>query len=98
VSKTGNKDLLENGDEIFTVNDMCAFIKKPTIFENLIAVDNTASVNFVTIISFIEAGFDLVSCNTNTLSFDFFTRNGNKIKEYKKNNICTSSMLVQVYL
>ena len=86
VSKNWKQNLLENGDENVSVNDIIAFAKE-NHFENLIAVDNTASVNFVSnYIQFIEAGFDLVSCNkiANTLSFDFYKEVRAKLKEYKK--------------
>jgi len=55
--------------------------------ENLIAVDNTASVSFVeNYIPLIAAGFDLVSCNkiANTLSFDFYKEIRSKLQQYKK--------------
>ncbi|MCG1037334.1 bifunctional aspartate kinase/homoserine dehydrogenase I [Polaribacter sargassicola] len=86
VTKDWKENLLEKGDENATVNDVIAFAKA-NHFENLIAVDNTASVNFVAnYIPFIEAGFDLVSCNkiANTLSFDFYKEVRAKLKEYKK--------------
>ncbi|QVY65034.1 bifunctional aspartate kinase/homoserine dehydrogenase I [Polaribacter sp. Q13] len=86
VSKNWKQNLLENGEENVTVDDIIAFAKA-NHFENLIAVDNTASVNFVSnYIPFIEAGFDLVSCNkiANTLSFDFYKEVRAKLKEYKK--------------
>ncbi|AUC22103.1 bifunctional aspartate kinase/homoserine dehydrogenase I [Polaribacter sejongensis] len=86
VSKDWKQNLLENGEENVTVDDIIAFTKA-NHFENLIAVDNTASVNFVSnYIPFIEAGFDLVSCNkiANTLSFEFYKEVRAKLKEYKK--------------
>ena len=86
VSKNWKEDLLEKGDENTTVNDIIAFAKEHH-FENLIAVDNTASVDFVgNYIPLIEAGFDLVSCNkiANTLSFDFYKEVRANLKKYKK--------------
>ncbi|WP_397447606.1 bifunctional aspartate kinase/homoserine dehydrogenase I [Polaribacter sp. R77954] len=86
VSKNWKENLLENGEENVKVSDIIAFAKA-NHFENLIAVDNTASVNFVSnYIPFIESGFDLVSCNkiANTLSFDFYKEVRVKLKEYKK--------------
>jgi homoserine dehydrogenase len=86
VSKNWEKDLLENGEDNVSVDAIIAFAKAHH-FENLIVVDNTASVNFVrNYIPFIEAGFDLVSCNkiANTLSFDFYKEIRAKLKEYKK--------------
>ena len=86
VSKNWKENLLENGEENVKVNDIIAFAKA-NHFENLIAVDNTASVNFVSnYIPLIESGFDLVSCNkiANTLSFDFYKEIRTKLKEYRK--------------
>ena len=86
VSKNWKQNLLEKGDENLGVDAVIAFAKAHHL-ENLIAVDNTASVNFTnTYIPFIEAGFDLVSCNkiANTLSFDFYKEVRVKLKEHKK--------------
>ncbi len=86
VSETWKKDLIENGDDTIAVSEIISFAKTHH-FENLIAVDNTASVNFVKhYIPLIEAGFDLVSCNkiANTLSFDFYKQVRAKLKEHKK--------------
>ena len=86
VDENWKDNLLNCGDENTSVEDIIAFAKAHH-FENLIAVDNTASVNFVSnYIPFIEAGFDLVSCNkiANTLSFDFYKQVRTKLKEYKK--------------
>ncbi|MHB0754525.1 bifunctional aspartate kinase/homoserine dehydrogenase I [Polaribacter sp. M15] len=86
VSKNWKENLLENGEENVKVSDIIAFAKA-NHFENLIAVDNTASVNFVSnYIPLIESGFDLVSCNkiANTLSFDFYKEVRAKLKEYRK--------------
>ncbi|MEN8835931.1 MAG: bifunctional aspartate kinase/homoserine dehydrogenase I, partial [Polaribacter sp.] len=86
ATKNWKQNLLENGDENASVDDVIAFAKTHHL-ENLIAVDNTASVNFVNnYIPLIEAGFDLVSCNkiANTLSFDFYKEVRAKLKEYKK--------------
>ena len=63
VSETWKQDLIENGDDLISVSEIISFAKTHH-FENLIAVDNTANVNFVKYyIPLIEAGFDLVSCN-----------------------------------
>jgi homoserine O-acetyltransferase len=86
VSKNWKQDLVDNGDENVSVDDIIEF-SKTHHFENLILVDNTSSVAFVSnYIPFIEAGFDLVSCNkiANTLSFDFYKEIRAKLKEYKK--------------
>lgn len=86
VSKNWKDDLVALGDEKWTIKHIIDFAKAHH-FENLIAVDNTASINFVgNYIPLIEAGFDLVSCNkiANTLSFDFYQEVRAKLKEYKK--------------
>ena len=86
VSKNWKDALNHRGDENLSVSDIISFAKTHH-FENLIAVDNTANVNFVgNYIPFIEAGFDLVSCNkiANTLSFDFYKQVRAKLKEHKK--------------
>ena len=86
VSKNWQKDLEEIGIENTTIKDVVDFAKTHHL-ENLIAVDNTASVSFVeNYIPLIEAGFDLVSCNkiANTLSFNFYKELRRKLKEYKK--------------
>ena len=86
VCKNWQENLSNKGNANIAVEDIIAFAKEHH-FENLIAVDNTASVNFVSnYIPLIEAGFDLVSCNkiANTLSFDFYKEVRAKLKEYKK--------------
>ena len=86
VSETWKQDLIENGDDLISVSEIISFAKTHH-FENLIAVDNTANVNFVKhYIPLIEAGFDLVSCNkiANTLSFDFYKQVRAKLKEHRK--------------
>ncbi|MFD0963539.1 bifunctional aspartate kinase/homoserine dehydrogenase I [Pseudofulvibacter geojedonensis] len=55
--------------------------------ENLIAVDNTASLDFVNnYIPLVEAGFDLVSSNkiANTVSFEFYKKLRKCLEENKK--------------
>ncbi|MDD7914995.1 bifunctional aspartate kinase/homoserine dehydrogenase I [Polaribacter ponticola] len=86
VSKNWEQDLIANGQENTSIEDIIEFAKSHH-FENLIAVDNTANVPFVgNYIQFIEAGFDLVSCNkiANTLSFSFYKEVRAKLKEYQK--------------
>jgi homoserine O-acetyltransferase len=86
VSENWEQNLLEKGNSTISIVDIIDFAKEHH-FENLIAVDNTANVNFVkNYIPLIEAGFDLVSCNkiANTLSFDFYKEIRVKLKEYKK--------------
>ena len=86
VSNTWEQDLYEKGIDNFSITDIIDFAKE-NHFENLIAVDNTASKSFINnYIPLIESGFDLVSCNkiANTLSFDFYKEVRVKLKEHKK--------------
>lgn len=55
--------------------------------ENLIAIDNTASSNFVkNYINLVENGFDLISSNkiANTIDYEFYNELRLKLKENKK--------------
>lgn len=55
--------------------------------ENLIAIDNTASAEFIQdYCTLIEAGFDLVSSNklANTLNYPFYQSIRKKLKQYNK--------------
>ncbi len=86
VSINWETELASEGKENATVIDIIDFAKE-NHFENLIAVDNTASATFVdNYIPLIEAGFDLVSCNkiANTKSFDFYTELRTTLKRHKK--------------
>ncbi|WP_233898656.1 bifunctional aspartate kinase/homoserine dehydrogenase I [Tenacibaculum piscium] len=67
---------LENSTEISAINTVIDFAKEHHL-ENLIAVDNTASHQFIeNYTSLIEAGFDLVSSNkiANTVSHSFYKK------------------------
>ena len=86
VSKHWDQDIIEIGQENSTIREITEYAKLHHL-ENLIAVDNTASVSFVAnYIPLIESGFDLVSSNkiANTLSFNFYKELRTKLKEYKK--------------
>ena len=81
------RENLENLEkEEYNINDVIQFAKKNHL-ENLIAVDNTASENFVqNYIPLVENGFDLVSSNkiANTKSFEFYTHLRNKLNKNEK--------------
>ena len=86
ISKNWEQDLESSVHENIEIQDIIDFANTHH-FENLIAVDNTASIPFVeNYIPLIAAGFDLVSCNkiANTLSFDFYKELRTKLKEHKK--------------
>jgi homoserine O-acetyltransferase len=70
----------------YSVQDIFEFADEHHL-ENLIAVDNTASVEFVqNYIDFIENGFDLVSSNKigNTIDLDFYQKLRKKLKQNQK--------------
>lgn len=86
ISSTWNTDLeaLEEDENAF--ENVLAYAKNHHL-ENLIAIDNTASSDFVNnYIPLISSGFDLVSCNkiANTLSFSYYEELRSNLKEYKK--------------
>jgi aspartokinase/homoserine dehydrogenase 1 len=86
ISKNWEQDLESSVHENIEIQDIIDFANTHH-FENLIAVDNTASIPFVeNYIPLIAAGFDLVSCNkiANTLSYDFYKELRTKLKEHKK--------------
>lgn len=71
----------------FTINDVIGFAKNNHL-ENLIAVDNTASVDFIkNYIPLVENGFDLVSSNKigNTVDFSFYKELRAALKRNEKN-------------
>nr|WP_299385003.1 bifunctional aspartate kinase/homoserine dehydrogenase I [Allomuricauda sp.] len=73
VSKNWKGDLDKKG-QTYQVSDVIAFAKEHHL-ENLIAVDNTASEEFVSHYdALINNGFDLVSSNkiANTLGYDYY--------------------------
>ncbi len=82
------KTSLENKkDQGYTINDVIIYAKNNHL-ENLIAVDNTASKEFVqNYLPLIENGFDLVSSNkiANTVDFSFYKELRSKLKENEKN-------------
>jgi len=72
--KSNWKATLEKNGIAYNLNDVIKFAKDHHL-ENLIAIDNTASSNFVNqYFELISAGFDLVSSNkiANTLDFDYY--------------------------
>ncbi len=69
-----------------TVDSVIDYAKEHHL-ENLIAVDNTASLNFIeNYIPLVNAGFDLVSSNkiVNTVSYDFYKELRKTLDENKK--------------
>ena len=83
VSIQWNRELKERG-ATYEIQDIIDFASQNHL-ENLIAVDNTASIDFVQQYEvLIHEGFDLVSSNkiANTLAFDFY---GNIRQSLQKN-------------
>lgn len=71
----------------FKIEDIIAYVKENN-FENLIAVDATASADFVkNYIPLIENGFHIVSANkiANTLPFEAYKDLRKTLKKHKKN-------------
>lgn len=72
-SKKWKTDIVEKGTP-YTLTDIFDFARENHL-ENLIAIDNTASEDFVAhYVAFVENGFDLVSSNkiANTLGFNYY--------------------------
>ncbi len=85
ISKNWKTAIKEKGID-YKISDIFAFAKKHH-FENLIAVDNTASEDFVAhYFEFVENGFDLVSSNkiANTLGYDYYQLLRGELTKYQK--------------
>jgi len=77
---------LENSAEENSIENILNYAEKNHL-ENLIAIDNTASNEFVKkYIELVENGFDLISSNkiANTLDYEFYKELRKKLKENKK--------------
>ena len=73
ISKNWRKAIEEKGIP-YKIDDIITYARENHL-ENLIAVDNTASQDFVShYVDFVKNGFDLVSSNkiANTLGFDYY--------------------------
>lgn len=80
------EDHLNTKGEAYTLKDVYNFAKENHL-ENLIAVDNTSSLEFVSnYIQLVEQGFDLVSSNkiANTVDFEFYTELRKTLVEHQK--------------
>ena len=87
ISADWQKDLLDQEKGGFTINDIIRYAKSKHL-ENLIAVDNTASVDFIkNYLPLVENGFDLVSSNkiANTVDFSFYKQLRTALKRNEKN-------------
>jgi len=80
------KETITNLEKSYTIQDVIDYAKTYEL-DNLIAVDNTASKEFVVnYIPLVEAGFHLVSSNkiANTLTLDFYNDLRDNLKKYQK--------------
>jgi len=86
VDNNWENELIAKGVENYSVKDVIAYADQHHL-ENLIAIDNTASADFVqSYIELVENGFDLISSNKvgNTLSFDFYKELREKLAKNRK--------------
>ncbi len=82
----GWKAVIKEKGEPYQVADIISYAKQHHL-ENLIAVDNTASHDFVAhYFDLVENGFDLVSSNkiANTLGFDYYQLLRDELSKYQK--------------
>jgi len=87
IDTNWSEGLQQVAKEGFTINDVIGFARNNHL-ENLIAVDNTASRDFIqNYIPLAENGFDLVSSNkiANTVEFSFYKELRNALKRNEKN-------------
>ncbi|MGB3151204.1 MAG: aspartate kinase, partial [Maribacter sp.] len=85
VAKNWKTEIKSKGKS-YKVQDVFDFAKKHHL-ENLIAVDNTASQDFVAnYFDFVENGFDVVSSNkiANTLGFDYYQLLREELDKHQK--------------
>lgn len=83
---TNWKNALEKKGETYRVENIIQYAKEHHL-ENLIAIDNTASSDFISnYISLAENSFDLISSNkiANTASFDFYKKLRKVLRENQK--------------
>ncbi len=81
------KNEIQNNGSSYTINDVIAYANEHHL-ENLIAIDNTASVTFVeNYIPLAESSFDLISSNkvANTLSYSFYKKLRKVLADNQKN-------------
>ncbi|MCL9809363.1 bifunctional aspartate kinase/homoserine dehydrogenase I [Flavobacterium luminosum] len=86
ITENWKQEIGQNGQK-YTVNDIIQYAKDNHL-ENLIAVDNTASKDFVeNYIELIENSFDVVSSNkvANTLGYEFYKNIRKALTKNQKN-------------
>ncbi|WP_055447996.1 bifunctional aspartate kinase/homoserine dehydrogenase I [Lacinutrix mariniflava] len=80
------KNTLETNGGNYKIEDVFQFAKDNHL-ENLIAIDNTSSLEFVSnYIKLVEQGFDLVSSNkiANTIDLEFYNQLRNTLEKHQK--------------
>ncbi len=86
ISSNWEEELSNEGVDNYLVKDVIEFADKHHL-ENLIAIDNTASSEFVkNYIELIENGFDLISSNkiANTVNYNFYKELREKLTKNRK--------------
>lgn len=86
VAKNWQEELGNKG-KAYQLKDICNYAEKHHL-ENLIAIDNTSSLEFVSnYINLVEKGFDLVSSNkiANTIDLNFYNELRDTLSKYQKN-------------
>ena len=86
ISGDWKKDIAENG-KAYNLEHISKFAEVHHL-ENLIAIDNTSSLEFVSnYLKLVEQGFDLVSSNkiANTIGFDFYNELRTSLAKHQKN-------------
>ncbi len=81
------KNEIQNSGVLYTIDDVIAYANEHHL-ENLIAIDNTASAEFVkNYIPLAESSFDLISSNkvANTLSYSFYKELRKALADNQKN-------------
>lgn len=85
ISSDWRQGLAQHGTS-YTIQEVIAFAQQHHL-ENLIAIDNTASLSFIEhYISLVQGGFDLISSNkiANTVSYAFYSQLRQALKENHK--------------
>lgn len=86
INKNWRRDFASSNQSKTAVKQVIEFANK-NHFENLIAIDNTASKDFIQHYSdLVKNGFDLISSNkiANTISYSFYQNLRKNLKKYRK--------------
>lgn len=86
ITENWEQELEDNGIENYTLDTLFKYTKTHHL-ENLIAIDNTASSDFIDqYMLLVQRGFDLVSSNkiANTVSYNFYKNLRSELNNYNK--------------